>query len=69
MAGLAIGLVQTTGQPVPELGARVSAIVLAAVALFETVGPPISAFALRSAGEAHARAPAAVGSRAEEGRS
>jgi Kef-type K+ transport system membrane component KefB len=52
MAGLAIGLVQTTTQLMPELGARVAAIVLAAVALFETLGPPIAAFAIRYAGEA-----------------
>lgn len=52
MAGLAIGLVQTTTQLAPDLGARVSAIVLAAVAVFETIGPPIAAFALKMAGEA-----------------
>jgi Kef-type K+ transport system membrane component KefB len=52
MAGLAIGLVQTITQLAPELGARVAAIVLAAVAVFETVGPPIAALALRLAGEA-----------------
>lgn len=51
MAGLAIGLVQTTTRLAPELGARVSAIVLAAVVVFETIGPPIAAFALRLAGE------------------
>lgn len=52
MAGLAIGLVQTTTQLAPELGARVAAVVLAAVALFETIGPPIAAFAMRFVGEA-----------------
>ena len=52
MAGLAIGLVQTTSTLMPELGARMAAIVLAAVAVFETVGPPIAAFALRFSGEA-----------------
>ena len=52
MAGLAIGLVQTTTSLAPELGARISAIVLAAVAVFETIGPPIAAFALKMAGEA-----------------
>lgn len=52
MAGLAIGLVQTTSSLAPELGARISAIVLAAVALFETIGPPIAALALKMAGEA-----------------
>jgi Kef-type K+ transport system membrane component KefB len=52
MAGLAIGLVQTTTQLMPELGARISAIVLAAVAVFETIGPPLVAFALRFCGDA-----------------
>jgi Kef-type K+ transport system membrane component KefB len=52
MAGLAIGLVQTTTQLMPEVGTRVAAIVLAAVAIFETVGPPIAAFAMRFVGEA-----------------
>ncbi len=52
MAGLAIGLVQTTSLLMPELGARVAAIVLAAVAIFETIGPPLVTFALRLCGEA-----------------
>jgi Kef-type K+ transport system membrane component KefB len=52
MAGLAIGLVQTTSALLPELGARVSALVLAAVAVFETIGPPIAALALRFSGDA-----------------
>lgn len=52
MAGLAIGLVQTTTQLAPELGGRVAAVVLAAVAVFETIGPPIAALALRMVGEA-----------------
>ncbi len=52
MAGLAIGLVQTTTQLAPELGSRVAAVVLAAVVVFETIGPPIAALALRMAGEA-----------------
>jgi Kef-type K+ transport system membrane component KefB len=54
MAGLAIGLVQTTTQLMPELGPKVAAIVLASVALFETIGPPLSAYAIRLAGEAGA---------------
>lgn len=57
MAGLAIGLVQTTIGLLPELGARISAVVVASVAVFETLGPPIAAFALRLAGEV-GRAPA-----------
>ncbi len=52
MAGLAIGLVQTTGWLLPALADQVSAIVLAAVALFETIGPPIAAYALRLSGDA-----------------
>lgn len=52
MAGLAIGLVQTTASLLPELGAQVSALVLAAVAVFETIGPPIAAMALRLSGDA-----------------
>jgi hypothetical protein len=51
MAGLAIGLVQTTAGMLPKLGAQVSAVVLAAVAVFETLGPPLVAYALRLAGE------------------
>lgn len=54
MAGLAIGLSQTAGELFPAHAASVHAIVLGAVAVFETIGPPIAAFALRFAGEAHA---------------
>ena len=58
MAGLAIGLVNTTTQLMPELGSQVAAIVMAAVAVFETIGPPITAYALRLAGEVGAPPPA-----------
>jgi Kef-type K+ transport system membrane component KefB len=51
MAGLAIGLVNTTESLLPQAAAMVSAIVLAAVAIFETIGPPIAAFAFRMSGE------------------
>ncbi|HET8710321.1 MAG TPA: hypothetical protein VFM32_03010, partial [Spongiibacteraceae bacterium] len=54
MAGLAIGLTQTSGNLFPAHAAAVDAIVLGAVAIFETIGPPIAAFALRFAGEAQA---------------
>jgi Kef-type K+ transport system membrane component KefB len=57
MAGLAIGLVQATTKLMPELGAQVSAVVLGAVAVFETIGPPLAAFALRLSGEAAEPAP------------
>ncbi|MEO8248589.1 MAG: cation:proton antiporter [Burkholderiales bacterium] len=58
MAGLAIGLVQTTATLLPQLAAQVSAVVLGAVAVFETIGPPLTAFALRFTGEA-GKAPSA----------
>lgn len=51
MAGLAIGLVNTTMSLFPHEGAVVSSVVLAAVAIFETIGPPICARALRSSGD------------------
>lgn len=45
MAGLAIGLAQTTSNLFPEYSNTVSAIILGSVVLFETVGPPIAKFA------------------------
>jgi Kef-type K+ transport system membrane component KefB len=51
MAGLAIGLVNTTQNLFPEASAMVSAVVLASVAIFETIGPPIAAHAFKMAGE------------------
>ncbi|RFC34142.1 MAG: transporter, CPA2 family [Candidatus Nitrotoga sp. MKT] len=52
MAGLAIGLVQTTGQLFPQEIATVSALVLGAVAIFETIGPLVAAWAFKHSGEA-----------------
>ncbi|MCB1979528.1 MAG: cation:proton antiporter [Burkholderiaceae bacterium] len=51
MAGLAIGLVNTTLSLFPEKGAAIGSIVLAAVALLETIGPPIAVRALRWSGD------------------
>jgi len=51
MAGLAIGLANTTLTLFQQQGAVVSSIILAAVAVLETVGPPISAKALRWSGD------------------
>ncbi len=51
MAGLAIGLTQTITDLLPDKAAGVAAIVLGAVAVFETVGPPIATYAFRLAGE------------------
>ena len=52
MAGLAIGLVQTTTELLPQVAEQLSVVVLGAVAVFETIGPPLAAFALRFADEA-----------------
>ncbi|MBU1438382.1 MAG: cation:proton antiporter [Gammaproteobacteria bacterium] len=57
MAGLAIGLVQTASQLVPEQATVIAAVVLGAVTLFETLGPPMAAFAFGLAGEAAASTP------------
>ncbi|GAB4203896.1 MAG: hypothetical protein Fur0019_03890 [Tibeticola sp.] len=51
MAGLAIGLTATTLNLFPEQGAAVSAVVLAAVAVLETIGPPVAAQAFRWSGD------------------
>lgn len=54
MAGLAIGLVQTTQSLYPEFAGELAAIVLAAVAILETIGPIATEFALKRAGEVKA---------------
>lgn len=51
MAGMAIGLANNVSTQFPTMGAEVASIVLAAVAVFETIGPPIVAKALHWAGE------------------
>ena len=51
MAGMAIGLANTVSAQFPLLGAEVASIVLAAVAVFETIGPPVVARALHWAKE------------------
>ncbi|MDD2918149.1 cation:proton antiporter [Rhodoferax sp.] len=51
MAGLAIGLADTTLTLFQQQGAVVSSVILAAVAVLETIGPPISAKALRWSGD------------------
>ena len=51
MAGMAIGLANTMSAQFPVRAAEVVAIVFAAVAVFETIGPPVVARALRWAGE------------------
>jgi Kef-type K+ transport system membrane component KefB len=52
MAGLAIGLAQTADSLFALEAAQLNVLVLAAVAILETIGPPIAAAAFRLAGEA-----------------
>jgi Kef-type K+ transport system membrane component KefB len=51
-AGLAIGLVLVTNERLPHLASTVTTVVLAAVALFELVGPISARLALMRSGEA-----------------
>ncbi len=52
MAGLAIGLVNASMTVAPQYAATVSALVLGAITLFETLGPPLVAWAFHHSGEA-----------------
>ncbi len=55
MSGLAIVMVQDASSLYPEFGAKLSAVVLSAVALLELIGPLATQFALKQAGEAGER--------------
>ena len=50
-AGLAIGLVIVTSERFPTLAPTVTTVVLAAVAIFELIGPVSARFALVRSGE------------------
>jgi hypothetical protein len=50
-AGLAIGLVLVTSERLPELAPTVTTVVLAAVAVFELIGPLSARLALVRSGE------------------
>lgn len=51
MAGLAIGLAQTADTLFALEAAQLNALVLATVAILETIGPPVAGWAFRLAGE------------------
>lgn len=51
MAGMAIGLVASTSNLIPEMGEKIATIVFAMVAIFETVGPFAATKAFFMAGE------------------
>jgi len=57
MAGLAIGLSQLTTDLYPQAGRQLTTLILAAVAILETLGPIVTEFALRKTGEVPATAP------------
>lgn len=54
MAGLAIGLVNVSNSIAPQYAGVVSALVLGAITVFESLGPPVVAFAFQHCGEAEA---------------
>ena len=54
MAGLAIGLSQMMTDMYPQFGREFQTLVLASVAILETIGPIATEFALRQAGEVRA---------------
>lgn len=51
MAGLAIGLTEETAHLYPDFARQLSAIVLGSVAILESIGPILTEFALKRAGE------------------
>jgi Kef-type K+ transport system membrane component KefB len=51
MAGLAIGLTETTSHLYPQFARELSAIILGSVAILESLGPILTEFALKRAGE------------------
>jgi hypothetical protein len=53
MSGLAVVMIYDTAAIYPRFGAELAAVVLAAVAVLEVVGPIATQYALRRAGEAH----------------
>lgn len=55
MSGLAIVMVQDASSLYPEFGAKLSAVVISAVAILELIGPLATQFALKQAGEAGER--------------
>jgi len=57
MAALAIGLSQLTTDLYPQTGRQLTTLVLAAVAILETIGPIVTELALKRAGEVPADSP------------
>lgn len=51
MSGVALAMVQGTSELYPDFGAKLAAIVMAAVLILELIGPVLLQFALRRAGE------------------
>ena len=56
MAGMAIGLTQSTSTMYPQFATTLTAIVLGAIAILETLGPIATEYALKRSGEVHSEA-------------
>ena len=50
-AGVAIGLSLLATQIVPEFGAEIRAIILCGTLIYELIGPAVTKFSLKKAGE------------------
>ena len=55
-AGIAIGLTQAAGSLVPEFASRIRAVVLAGTLICELIGPAVTRFSLKCAGEIRKKA-------------
>jgi len=57
MAGMAIGLTDTTMRYYPEIGYQLNVVILSAIFVFETTGPLLTEYAILKAGEAEHKFP------------
>jgi len=57
MAGMAIGLTDTTIRYYPEIGHQLNVVILSAIFVFEAIGPLLTEFAILKAGEAEHKFP------------
>lgn len=57
MAGMAIGLTDTTIRYYPEIGYQLNVVILSAIFVFETIGPLLTEYSILKAGEAEHKFP------------
>ena len=52
LAGMAIGLTETTMRYYPEIGHQLNVVIFSAIFVFETIGPLMTEYAIFKTGEA-----------------